>query len=209
MSQFFSIHPENPELRLIRRAAEIIVQGGVIVFPTDSLYALGCNIGDKAAKERIQKMRDLDERHEFTLLCPNLSSLATYAKVDNIAYRILRQLTPGPYTFVLPATSEVPKRLVHPNRKTIGIRVPSNPIAHQLLRELRQPLMSVTFSLCDEEDEVTLLYPELFKERLGNRVEVILEGGYCGSEPTTVVDLLGSIPRVIRKGRGDITLFDY
>ncbi len=208
MSRFFSIHPENPQLRLIRRAAGIILNGGVIVFPTDSMYALGCNIGDKLAKERIQKLRNLDEKHEFTLLCPNLSSVATYAKVDNIAYRILRQLTPGPYTFVLPATNEVPKRLIHPKRKTIGLRVPSNQIAQKLLLELQKPLMSVTFSMSDQEDPITLTHPDFFKERLGNRVDVILDGGYCGVEPTTVIELLGPVPRIIRKGKGDITLFE-
>lgn len=206
MSQCFKIHPKNPQSRLIRRLAEIINQGGVIVYPTDSMYALGCQIGNKIAKERIKRIRELDPNHKFTLVCSNLSSVATYAKVDNIAYRILRQLTPGPYTFILSATSEVPRLLVDPKRKTIGLRVPYNSIAQALLSELVDPLMSVTLSLPYRDNPLT--DPDDIRLELASNVDAVVDGGYCGTEATTVIDLVGKAPHVVRVGKGDIALFD-
>ncbi len=206
MTEYFEIHPKNPQPRLILRLAEILNQGGVIVYPTDSMYALGCKIGNKAAKERIQRIRGLDRSHQFTLVCPNLSSLATYAKVDNIAYRILRQLTPGPYTFILSATSEVPRLLMDPRRKSIGLRVPANTIAQALLFELADPLMSVTLSLPHNDNY--LIDPSEIRSELANDVDAVIDGGYCGTEATTIIDLVGKVPRVIRAGKGDITLFE-
>ena len=206
MSQFFKIHEENPQRRLILRLVEIVNQGGVIVYPTDSTYALGCQIGNKIAKRRIQRIRELDPDHKFTLICPNLSSVATYAKVDNIAYRILRRLTPGPYTFILPATSEVPRLLVDPKRKTIGLRVPSNSIAQALLSRLEDPLMSVTLSFPDKESHLT--DPSDIRLELANSVDAIVDGGHCGAFYTTVIDLVGKVPRVVRAGKGDATLFE-
>ena len=206
MSQFFKIHEENPQQRLILRLVEIVNQGGVIVYPTDSTYALGCQIGNKIAKRRIQRIRELDPNHKFTLMCANLSSVATYAKVDNIAYRILRRLTPGPYTFILPATSEVPRLLVDPKRKTIGLRVPSNSIAQALLCGLKDPLMSVTLSLPDKESHLT--DPSDIRLELANSVDAIVDGGHCGAFYTTVIDLVGKVPRVVRAGKGDVTLFE-
>ena len=206
MSQFFKIHEENPQQRLILRLVEIVNQGGVIVYPTDSTYALGCQIGNKIAKRRIQRIRELDPDHKFTLICPNLSSVATYAKVDNIAYRILRRLTPGPYTFILPATSEVPRLLVDPKRKTIGLRVPSNSIAQALLSRLEDPLMSVTLSFPDKESHLT--DPSDIRLELANSVDAIVDGGHCGAFYTTVIDLVGKVPRVVRAGKGDATLFE-
>ena len=206
MTQYFEIHPKNPQRRLILRLVEILNQGGVIVYPTDSMYALGCKIGNKAAKERIQRIRGLDRSHQFTLVCPNLSSLATYAKVDNIAYRILRQLTPGPYTFILSATSEVPRLLMDPRRKSIGLRVPANTIAQALLFELADPLMSVTLSLPHNDNY--LIDPSEIRSELANDVDAVIDGGYCGTEATTIIDLVGKVPRVIRAGKGDITLFE-
>ena len=206
MSQFFKIHEENPQQRLILRLVEIVNQGGVIVYPTDSTYALGCQIGNKNAKRRIQRIRKLDPNHKFTLICPNLSSVATYAKVDNIAYRILRRLTPGPYTFILPATSEVPRLLVDPKRKTIGLRVPSNSIAQALLSGLEDPLMSVTLSFPDKENHLT--DPSDIRLELANSVDAVVDGGYCGTFYTTVIDLVGKVPRLVRVGKGDVTLFE-
>ncbi len=206
MSQFFKIHEENPQQRLIFRLVEIVNQGGVIVYPTDSTYAIGCRIGNKIAKQRIQRIRALDPNHKFTVICPNLSSVATYAKVDNIAYRLLRRLTPGPYTFILPATSEVPRLLVDPRRKTIGLRVPSNPIAQALLSELEDPLMSVTLSFPNRENHLT--DPSDIRLELANRVDAVVDGGYCGTSQTTVIDLVEKVPRVVRAGKGDVTLFE-
>lgn len=205
MSQFYQIHPDNPQVRLIRGAADIIRSGGVVVYPTDSAYALGCQIGDKDALDRIRRIRKLDDRHNFTLVCRDLSEIATYARVDNTAYRLLRHCTPGPYTFILKATSEVPRRLMHPKRKTVGLRVPDNRIAASLLADLGEPLMSVTLIMPGEEYPLTDPYD--IRDTLQHEVDLVIDGGYCGMEPTTVVDLADDIPIVLRVGKGDIAPF--
>ncbi|MEZ7984674.1 MAG: L-threonylcarbamoyladenylate synthase [Pseudomonadales bacterium] len=206
MSQFFQIHPENPQARLIRQAATIVQEGGVIVYPTDSGYALGCHLGDKQALERIRKIRMLDEKHNFTLVCRDLSELAVYAKVDNIAYRALRSHTPGPYTFVLLATNEVPRRLKHPKRKTIGLRVPDNVIAQSLLEVLGEPMMSVTLIL--PGDDIPLLDPYDIRSVLQQQVDLVIDGGYCGMEATSVIDLSDETPVILRQGAGSTAEFE-
>ncbi len=206
MSQFFHIHPDNPQQRLIAHSVEIIRAGGVIVYPTDSGYALGCHLGDKQAVTRIRQIRRLDDRHHLTLVCSDLSQIATYARLDNSNYRLLKAHTPGAYTFILEATREVPRRLLHPKRKTIGLRVPDNPIAQALLRELGEPLMSTTLILPD--DELPLTDPYEIRELLEHDVDLVIDGGFCGFEPTTVVDLTGNMPEVIREGAGDTNPFE-
>jgi len=206
VSQFYQIHPDNPQARLIRNAADIVRGGGVVVYPTDSAYALGCQIGDKNALDRIRRIRKLDDRHNFTLVCSDLSEIATYAKVDNAAYRLLRHCTPGPYTFILKATSEVPRRLMHPKRKTVGLRVPDNRIAAALLADLGEPLMSVTLIMPGEE--YPMIDPYDIRDTLQHEVDLVIDGGYCGMEPTTVVDLADEVPMVLRVGKGDIAPFE-
>lgn len=205
MSQLFHIHPDNPQARLIRQAVNIVRQGGVIVYPTDSGYALGCHLGDKEAVRRIQQIRKLDEKHLFTLVCRDLSELSTYAQVDNNTYRLLRAFTPGPYTFILPATREVPRRLIHPNRKTIGMRIPDHTIALSLLEALEEPIISTTLILAGEE--TPMIEPEAMREVLGKSVDLILDGGNCGIEPTTIIDLTEGKPKVLRQGKGDVAPF--
>ena len=200
MSQFFQIHPINPQARLIRRAVEIVRDGGVIAYPTDSGYALGCHIGDKDAMERIRALRVLDDKHNFTLMCRDLSEIATYAKIENSAYRLLKAHTPAPYTFILEATREVPRRLQHPRRKTIGIRVPDNAITQALLTELSEPLLSSTLILPGQDMPMT--DAEEIRDTLGNRLDLVVDGGYCGFEPTTVVDLVAGAPEILRVGKG-------
>lgn len=201
MSQFFQIHPDNPQKRLISQAVERIRAGDVIVYPTDSGYALGCHIGDKKALERIQRIRQLDDKHNFTLVCRDLSELGMYAKVDNSGYRLLKALTPGPYTFILPATREVPKRLQNPKRKTIGLRVPEHAITQALLVELDEPLMSTTLIMPGESMPESDPYE--IRSLLEHAVDLIIDGGYGSLEPTTVVDLTGGAPEVVRQGLGD------
>ena len=205
MSQFFQIHPENPQLRLIRQAVEIINGGGVIAYPTDSAYALGCNIGDKNAVERIRLIRQLADRHNFTLVCKDLSELATYAQVNNSQYRLLKNHTPGPYTFILKGSREVPRRLMHPKRKTIGIRVPDCEIVRCLLSELQAPLMSTTLQLPGEDEPMNDPYE--IRMCLESQLDLIIDGGYRGLETTTVVSLLEDAPRVIREGKGESVPF--
>lgn len=205
MSQFFSIHPENPQARLVRQAVEIIRKGGIIVYPTDSAYALGCHIGDKKALDKIRQIRQLDKNHNFTLMCRDLSELSVYAKVDNQVYRSLKAHTPGPYTFILEATSEVPRRLMHAKRKTIGLRVPENAIALALLEDLGEAIMSATLIM--PGDEYPLTDPYDIRDLLEHHVDLIIEGGYCGLEPTTVVDLTGEAPEVTRQGVGQFDDF--
>ncbi len=201
--QYLVIHPDNPQPRLISQAVAVLRHGGIVVYPTDSCYALGCHLGDKAALERIRRIRQLDEQHNFTLMCQDLSELATYARVGNQAFRLLKALTPGPYTFILTASREVPRRLQHPRRKTIGLRVPDHPIAQALLETLGEPMLSVTLILPGEE--LPLTDPEEIREHLEKQVDVIIDGGYCGHEPTTVIDLSGETPLVVRQGKGDIS----
>ena len=206
MSQFFAIHPETPQPRLVKRAVEILREGGVIAYPTDSCYALGCRIGDKNAVERIARIRQTDKEHNFTLVCRDLSEISNYARVDNWAFRLLKAHTPGPYTFILPATSEVPKRLQNPKRKTIGIRVPEHPIAQALLEELGEPIMSSTLILPGEEMPMT--DPEDIREALEHQLELVIDGGHCGIEPTTVIVLEKGDVHVARQGRGDPSVFE-
>ena len=203
MSDYLSIHPKNPQQRLIAKVAEIVRKGGVIVYPTDSVYAIGCHIGDKQAMDRIRSIRQLDKNHNFTLMCRDLSELASYARVDNSAFRSLKAQTPGPFTFILPATSEVPRRLMHPKRKTIGLRVPDSPIAQALLEELGEPMMSVTLIM--PGDEYPLSDPYDIRAALEAHVDVLIDGGHCGLEPTTVVDMTGPVPEVTRQGMGDFS----
>ena len=201
-AQIYSIHPDNPQGRLIERAVQCLHRGGVIVYPTDSAYALGCHIGDKNAMERIRRIRKVDDSHNFTLVCRDLSEIATYAKVDNVSYRLIKHLTPGPYTFILPATREVPRRLQNPKRRTIGLRVPSNKIAHDLLDSLSEPLMTSTLILPGDSMPLTEAYD--IHETLKHHVDMVIDGGFCGIEPTTVLDLTGEEPEVLRRGLGDI-----
>ncbi|MEW7979015.1 MAG: threonylcarbamoyl-AMP synthase [gamma proteobacterium symbiont of Phacoides pectinatus] len=205
MSQFFQIHPDNPQKRLITQAVEIIRRGGLVIYPTDSSYALGCQIGDKEAMGRIRAIRQLDDRHNFTLVCRDLSEISNYAKVGNQHYRLLKTLTPGPYTFIHKATKQVPRRLMHPKRKTIGFRIPDNPIALALMDELGEPLMSSTLILPREEMPMTDPYE--MRDLIGHAVDLIIDGGYCGLEPTTVVDM-EEAPVVVRVGKGDVSLFE-
>lgn len=200
MSQFFQIHPLNPQARLIHQAVEIIRQGGLVVYPTDSSYALGCHVGDKYGMERIRRIRHLDNKHNFTLMCRDLSEIATYAKVDNSSYRLLKSLTPGAYTFILKATHEVPRRLQNPKRKTIGIRIPDHPVAQALLDELGEPLMSSTLILPGKDMPETDAYD--IRERLEQDVDLVIDGDHCGVESTTVIDLVDGVPEVVRQGRG-------
>ncbi|WP_006786852.1 L-threonylcarbamoyladenylate synthase [Thiorhodospira sibirica] len=202
MSRLIEIHPITPQARLIQQAVEVINAGGIIAYPTDSSYALGCAIGNKAGMERIRRLRQLNDSHHFTLVCRDLSEISTYAKVTNSAYRLLKALTPGPYTFLLKATHEVPRRLQHPKRKTVGLRIPDNPITLALLDALGQPISSSTLKL--PHDDLPLIEPYEFKERLGTQVELIIDGGGCGVEPTTVIDLVGEVPDVIRQGKGQV-----
>ncbi len=206
MAQFFEIHPENPQPRLIRRSVEIVLQGGVIVYPTDSSYALGCQIGEKSAMERIRRIRALADKHNFTLVCRDLSEITTYARIDNQAFRLLKSLTPGAYTFIHQATKQVPRRLLHPKRKTIGIRVPDNVICLALLGELDQPILSTTLML--PRDDMPLTDPYDMRALLDRQVDLVIDGGFCGLEPTTVVDMTGEAPEVMRVGKGDASLFE-
>ncbi|NJD85905.1 L-threonylcarbamoyladenylate synthase [Candidatus Erwinia dacicola] len=205
MSQFFYIHPDNPQLRLIKSAVEMLNKGSVIVYPTDSGYALGCKLEDKNAMERICRIRQLDSNHNFTLMCRDLSELSTYAHVDNTAFRLIKNNTPGNYTFILKATKEVPRRLMSKKRKTIGLRVPSNPIALALLEALNEPMMSTSLML--PGNDFTESDPEAIQDEIGKIVDMIIHGGYLGQQPTTVIDLTENTPEVIREGVGDIQPF--
>ena len=206
MSQFFYIHPENPQIRLINQAVEILRNGGVIVYPTDSGYAVGCMIGDKHAMDRIVAIRKLPEGHNFTLVCSDLSELSNYAQVSNSAYRLIKNNTPGRYTFILTATKELPRRLMTSKRKTIGIRVPDNQIALDLLNALGEPILSCSLML-PGEDHITQADPEEIRDRLEHQVELIIHGGYLGQEPTTVVDLTEDTPIILRQGSGPTSPF--
>jgi tRNA threonylcarbamoyl adenosine modification protein (Sua5/YciO/YrdC/YwlC family) len=206
MALLLSIHPVSPQPRLVRQAVAAIREGSVVAYPTDSCYALGCLIGDKDAMERIRRIRDAGKDHNFTLVCRDLSEIAKYARVDNRQYRTLRVFTPGPYTFLLEATREVPKRLQNPKRRTIGIRVPENAIVRMLLAELGEPIMSSTLLLPGEEAPMT--DPQEIKARLEHAVDLVIDGGHCGFEPSSVVDLSGEAPVVIRRGKGEVSAFE-
>ncbi|SIQ80940.1 tRNA threonylcarbamoyl adenosine modification protein, Sua5/YciO/YrdC/YwlC family [Janthinobacterium sp. TND4EL3] len=207
MSQFFHIHPDNPQLRLIKQAAQIIQSGGVVALPTDSCYALVCQLDDKGAVERLRRIRGVDEKHHLTLLCRDLSELGVYARVDNRQFRLLKAATPGAYTFILEATKEVPRRLSHPSRKTIGLRVPQHRIVQCLLEELGQPLLGATLTLPGDEDSLT--DADTIRERLEKLVDLIIDGGVCAHGPSTVIDLTGPEPEVVRVGRGDPAVLGF
>jgi tRNA threonylcarbamoyl adenosine modification protein (Sua5/YciO/YrdC/YwlC family) len=206
LSQFFYIHPDNPQARLIKQAVDIIKNGEVIVYPTDSGYSIGCQMDNKQALERLCQIRDLDKNHNFTLMCKDVSELSDYARVDNISFRLLKNNTPGPYTFVFKATKEVPKRLQNPKKKTIGIRVPDNAIALALLEELGEPLMSTTLILPNAN--IAESDPDEIRDKIEKRVGLIIHGGFLGEQPTTVVDLSESEINIIRYGSGDASVFE-
>ena len=200
MSQFIAIHPENPQARLITQVVDVLKKGGVIVYPTDSCYALGCMLGEKEAMQRILNIRQISLNHHLTLMCHDLSALGTYAKVDNAQFRLLKTATPGSYTFILQATKEVPRRTLHPKRNTIGLRVPDNTIAQAILEQLDEPILSSTLMLPNEDEPLTDPYD--IQDRLSHQVDLIIDGGWCGTEPTTVVDMTDGIS-LIRAGKGD------
>ncbi|MCU0840999.1 MAG: L-threonylcarbamoyladenylate synthase [Thiobacillaceae bacterium] len=202
MAQFFSVHPDNPQPRLIREAVRILRAGGIMAYPTDSCYALGCMIGNKEGMERIRAIRQVDDKHHFSLVCRDLSEIARYARVDNRQYRLLKAATPGGYTFILEATREVPRRLLHPKRSSIGLRVPDHPVVAALLAELDEPILSMTLSL--PGDDMPLNEPWEIRDRLERQVDVILDAGHCGLEPTTVIDLTDETPVLVRRGRGEV-----
>jgi tRNA threonylcarbamoyl adenosine modification protein (Sua5/YciO/YrdC/YwlC family) len=205
MAQFFTVHPENPQARLIRQAAEIFRGGGVVAYPTDSSYALGCVLGEKDAQERIRAIRGVDENHHFTLVCRNLAEIGVYAKVDNTQFRLLKANTPGSYTFILQASREVPRRLQHPKRSTIGLRVPDHAVTLALLEELNEPLLSMTLML--PEDDTPLSDAWEIRDRLEKRVDLVIDAGACDVLPTTVIDLTGEVPELVRLGKGDPARF--
>jgi len=207
MARYLSIHPEDPQARMLAQAAEILRAGGVVAIPTDSCYALGCCLGDKDALERIRRIREVDDRHHLTLMCRDLSEIAQFARVDNAQYRLLKATTPGSYTFILEGTKELPRRVLHPKRKTIGLRVPDHKVALSLLAELGEPLLTSTLMLPGDESPLTEGWE--IQDRLDDHLELILDGGYCGTEPTTVIDLTNWPPELVRAGRGPLDPFGF
>ena len=207
MSQYFAVHPTHPQPRLIAQAAAIIRSGGVIAYPTDSCYAIGCQIGNKEAMQRLRTIRRIDEKHHLTLMCRDLSEIATYAQVDNVQYRLLKKITPGSYTFILEASREVPRRLLHPRRKTIGLRVPEHAVASALLAALGEPLLSATLIL--PQDAQPLNDAQEIRVRLEHALDLVLDGGSCGIDPTTMVDLTGAVPQLLRQGKGSVEPFGF
>ena len=205
-SHFIDIHPKDPQPRLSKQTVEIIREGGIVVYPTDSSYALGCHIGDKAAMERISRIRQTDKHHHFTLVCRDLSEIAKYARVSNQHYRTLKAFTPGPYTFILQATKETPKRLQNPRRRTIGIRIPDHRIPQLILEELGEPIMSSTLIMPGDEHPMT--DAREIHERLYHLVDAVIDGGNCGMEPTSVIDLEGPAPVILRRGKGEVSAFE-
>lgn len=201
MAQYFAIHPTHPQPRLVRRAAEIVAQGGLIAYPTDLCYALGCHLGDVRALARLRRVRALDERHHLTLVCSDLAQVATFALVNNSQYRLIKAATPGSFTFILRARRELPRRLLHARRKTIGVRIPSHPVARALVAELGEPMLSATLQL--PQDAAPLSDPQQIRARLEHEIDLVVDAGSCGVEPTTVIDLTGDEPLVLRRGRGD------
>ncbi|EKQ1113599.1 L-threonylcarbamoyladenylate synthase [Morganella morganii] len=205
MGQMFYIHPDNPQARLINQSVEIFNKGGVVIYPTDSGYAIGCRLEDKDALQRICRLRQIDSNHNFTLMCRDLSDISTYAHVDNTVFRLIKNNTPGNYTFILRATKEVPRRLMSEKRKTIGLRIPANPIAMDLLAAMGEPLMSASLIL--PGNDFAESDPEEINDTLGKQVDLVIHGGYIGQQPTTVIDLTGDVPVVVREGTGDVTPF--
>jgi tRNA threonylcarbamoyl adenosine modification protein (Sua5/YciO/YrdC/YwlC family) len=206
MAQYFEIHPDNPQKRLIQQAVAIIDRGGLIIYPTDSSYALGCHIGDKSAMERIQRIRQTDNSHHFTLVCNDLSEIGSYAKVSNADYRMMKMLTPGPYTFLLKATSIVPRRLMNPKRKTIGVRVPDNRIVKAILEELGQPIMSSTLIPPGASEAMDDAFE--IRQMFEHQVDLVIDGGFCGVEPTTVLNLIDDVPEISRRGKGSVDFLE-
>jgi len=205
VSQYFQIHPENPQARLVRQAVDIIEQGGVVAYPTDSAYALGCDLGNKTAVDKIRQIRLLNDKHNFTLVCSDLSDIATYAKLDNAQYRQIKAHTPGAYTFILNATGEVPRRLMHPKRRQIGIRIPDNKIALAMTEELHHPLMSTSLIL--PGDDAPMTDPYEIRSMLEHQLDLVIDGGFCGFEASSVIDLSGESPVIVREGCGDVAAF--
>ncbi len=206
MAQYFQIHPKNPQSRLIKQTVELIRRGGVIVYPTDSSYAIGCHIGDKTAMDRIRRIRRLDDKHNFTLVTRDLSEISVYAKIDNEKYRMIKAHTPGPYTFIVPATRQVPRRLQNPRRRTIGLRIPDSVIVGAMLAELSEPIMSSTLILPGHM--LPMDDPQQIRNALEHEVDVVVDGGHCGVEPTTVIEWIGEMPVVVRYGKGDVSPFE-
>lgn len=207
MSRILAIHPESPQARLVAQATDLLNKGGIIVYPTDTGYAFGWHLGDKAASDRVRRMRGLDDKHHFTLLCRDLSEIASYARVDDPAYRVLRAHTPGPYTFILRATKETPRRLVHEKKKTIGLRVPANPIARALLESLAEPMLTTSLVLPEAEDVGA--DPEEIFAAVGHQVDLVIDGGFCGNALTTIIDLTDGVPVLIRQGAGEVGSFGF
>jgi tRNA threonylcarbamoyl adenosine modification protein (Sua5/YciO/YrdC/YwlC family) len=207
MSQYFAVHPTHPQPRLIAQAAAILRAGGVIAYPTDSCYAIGCQIGNKEAMQRLRVIRQIDDKHHLTLMCRDLSEIAAYAQVDNVQYRLLKKITPGSYTFILEASREVPRRLLHPRRKTIGLRVPEHAVANALLSALGEPLLSATLIL--PGDEQPLNDAQEIRARLEHAIDLVVDGGSCGTDPTTMVDLTGAVPQLLRQGKGSVEPFGF
>ena len=205
MAQYFAIHPTHPQARLVRRAAEIVRGDGLIAYPTDSCYALGCLPAATASLERLRRIRDIDERHHLTLMCRDLSEIGRYAIVDNARFSLIKRVTPGSYTFILHATRELPRRLIHPKRKTIGVRVPAHPVALALLAELDEPMLSATLLLPGHEQP--LADAQEIRERLEHELDLVIDAGSCGTEPSTVIDLTAQTPLVLRKGKGSLEPF--
>jgi len=205
MAQYFAIHPSHPQARLVRRAADIVRGGGLIAYPTDSCYALGCHLGDARALERLRRVRGIDQRHHLTLMCRDLSEIGHYAIVDDARYRLLKRVTPGSYTFILRARRQLPRRLMHPRRKTIGVRVPGHPVAHALLAELGEPMLSATLHL--PGDVHPLAEGKEIRQRLEHHLDLVIDAGSCGVEPSTVIDLTAEAPLVLRKGKGSLAPF--
>jgi tRNA threonylcarbamoyl adenosine modification protein (Sua5/YciO/YrdC/YwlC family) len=205
MAQYFMIHAETPQLRLVRQAVEILQAGGVVAYPTDSSYALGCHLGDKTAQERIRMIRGVDQHHNFTVVCRNLAEISIYAKVNNSQFRLLKANTPGSYTFILQASREVPRRLQHPKRATVGLRVPDHIVTQAILQELNEPLLSMTLQLLGDDAPLNEAWE--IRERLEHQVDLVIDAGACSVEPTSVIDLTGTVPLVVRRGRGDLTPF--
>ncbi|MEN3374542.1 L-threonylcarbamoyladenylate synthase [Dechloromonas sp. ZS-1] len=207
MARVVNIHPESPQPRLLTQAVDFIRQGAIVALPTDSCYALACGLGDKDALDRIRLIRGIDDRHHLTLMCRDLSEIANYARVDNAQYRLLKAATPGSYTFILEGSKELPRRVMHPKRKTIGLRIPDHPVALALLEELGEPLLTTTLQLPGDETPLTEGWE--IQDRLDDHIDWILDAGYCGTEPTTVVDLTGPAPELVRAGRGPLALFGF
>ncbi|MFF5296490.1 L-threonylcarbamoyladenylate synthase [Paractinoplanes globisporus] len=206
MAKYFDVHPENPQPRAIRQVADIVRQDGLIAYPTDSCFALGCRMGNKDGLDRIREIRHLDDRHHFTLMCRDFAQLGQFVQINNASFRLVKASTPGPYTFILPATKEVPRRLLHPKKKTVGVRIPEHVVAQALLDELGEPLVSSTLLLPDHDEPMTMGWE--IKETLDHAVDAVLDAGECSVEPTTVIDLSDGEPEIIRVGSGDITRFE-